>query len=67
MDKCHKTAHCVILSFSEILIYILSDDEDSGEDLDVMSRGQLKKQAQQLIDQKTKRRAATKKKKGSKN
>ena len=39
------------------------DEDDSGEDEDVLSRQNIKRQAQQIVDTKTKRKTVRKKKK----
>ena len=43
-------------------ILCITDDEDSGEDEDIVSRNNIKRQAQQLVDSKTRRKAGRKKK-----
>lgn len=43
------------------------DEEESGEDMEVMTREMLKKQSQQLVDSKNKKRMPRKKKKNTKN
>ena len=41
----------------------ISDDEDSGEDEDIPTRNAIKKQSQQIVDAKTRRRPGKRKKK----
>jgi hypothetical protein len=43
-----------------------TDEDASGEDEEVMTRQGLKKQSQQIIDAKTRRRPGKRKKKGTK-
>ena len=45
-----------------VRVHYVTDEEDSGEDEDIMTRTTLKRQSQQIIDQKTKRKAFRKKK-----
>lgn len=47
------------------IFYLFADEEDSGEDdADVVTRAALKRQSQQIIEAKTKRRTRYRKKDG---
>ena len=48
-----QTAFCIKILYT--YIYIILDDEDSGEDEDVLSRNAIKRYSQQLVDSKTKK------------
>lgn len=49
--------------YNGFFFWCVSDDEDSGEDMDVLTRDMIKKQSQQLVDSKNKKRMPRKKKK----
>lgn len=53
---------CIEILFFTFLFFSL-DDEDSGEDEDIPTRNVLKKQSQQIIESKTRRRPGKRKKK----
>ena len=48
-----QTVFCIKILYT--YIYIILDDEDSGEDEDVLSRNAIKRYSQQLVDSKTKK------------
>ena len=53
----------IILSdITFIITYFYPDEEDSGEDEDVLTRQNIKRQAQQLVDAKNRRKVAKRKK-----